>query len=424
MFGPLHDARRGPARPGVFSVTLTCRSGDEHELRAKLAVLLGVLGRRAPRAAMLCALDRAPKTGRWHVHALALLPPNLDPATVARWWCRCWPRGRTVRPARGAQHFRPLRAGRGGAALANDIDRVLTHHLGRTRKGVPIAGLPALPVRVTACGSLAGLWARVCHVKGIPVAPYVPPRRKRPSRARKVSTAASRPGKTWVLGGSCAWCAKVFPKGKRRGSRYCHRSCGSAASRALRAFEGRVGKPSAKATRAFVLDLERKGWLRRDAIRAATEATTKAEQKGVSVATIKVRAPLCRCGAPVAARSNAVTCGEAACRMKLLRRRRREVRRAARVHALFTELLRLRRRQPFTLDEARALGADLRVRARDVDELLRQLVDEDGTVDVVAGGGGRLRFHSGTTAAARGVNAASMSATVARVAFVAVPIVS
>lgn len=390
MFGLLHDARRGPTRPLAFSVTLTCRSGDERELRAKLTDFLGVVARRAPRVAMLCALDRAPDSGRWHVHALALLPPDIDPATLAMWWCRCWPRGRRVRPARGAQHFRPLASG--GGALANDLDRVLTHHLGRTRKGVPIPGLPALPDRVTACGALAGVWARVCEAKGIRVAPHVARQRKRRFRARKVSTVASRPRRTWVLGESCAWCAKAFPKGKRRGSRYCGRCCGSAASRALRSFEVRVGKQAATPGRALVHTLEGKGWLRRDAIHAVAQAVTVAEQKGKAIASMRVRAPACRCGRPMAARSNAVTCGKTACRMKHLRRRRRHERKTARIRALLSELLRSRRWRPFTLDEARALGADLRVRARDVDELLRQLVEEDGVAYAVVGAPGVYAF--------------------------------
>ena len=37
MFGPLHDRRRGGGRPLAYSVTLTCRSGDDSEVRAKLA---------------------------------------------------------------------------------------------------------------------------------------------------------------------------------------------------------------------------------------------------------------------------------------------------------------------------------------------------------------------------------------------------
>jgi len=40
MFGPLHDRRRGGGRPLAYSVTLTCRSGDDSEVRAKLADLV------------------------------------------------------------------------------------------------------------------------------------------------------------------------------------------------------------------------------------------------------------------------------------------------------------------------------------------------------------------------------------------------
>jgi len=190
MFGPLHDRRRGADRPLAFSVTLTCRSGNECEVRAKLADFVRVIGTRAPKVGLLCALDRAP-SGAWHVHALALLPPPLDPEKLKVWWCRCWAK-RNVRPVRGAQKCRPLALG--GAALANDLDGVLAHHLGPTRKvggqRVTIVGLPSLPNRVVARGGLAGVRARVCTAKGIPVAPYVATPRKRRSRPRSASRLA------------------------------------------------------------------------------------------------------------------------------------------------------------------------------------------------------------------------------------------
>jgi hypothetical protein len=347
---------------------------------------VAVVARRAPGVALLCALDRAPATGRWHVHALALLPPDLDVAKLLDWWRRLWPRtrprGRHVRPARGAQRARFLAGG--GADLANDLDRVLSHHLGRTRKGVPIPGLPALPDRVVACGALAGVWTRVCRSKGIPVGPHVTAKRKARSRRKKASTVASRPPRRWTFGESCAWCAGTFSTGKRKKSRYCDRCCRSAASRALRSFERRT-QGNGPTARALVLGLEQKGWLRRDAIQAVTAAFAQAVAKGVNVSAVKMHAPVCRCGRPLGWRAHAVTCGRPACRMRLLRRRRRDERRAARVRALFTELLRLHRWSPFTRDTARALGTTLRARARDVDELLRQLADEDGAVLVLGG---------------------------------------
>ncbi len=98
MFGALHDRRRGADRPLAFSVTLTCRSGDESDVRAKLADFVRVVGKRAPRVGLLCALDRAP-SGAWHVHVLALLPPTLAPEKLIVWWCRCWA-NRKLRPVR------------------------------------------------------------------------------------------------------------------------------------------------------------------------------------------------------------------------------------------------------------------------------------------------------------------------------------
>ena len=83
MFGPPHDRRRGADRPLAYAVTLTCRSGDESEIRAKLADFVRVVGKRAPKVGLLCALDRAP-SGAWHVHALALLPPTLTGVFAGR----------------------------------------------------------------------------------------------------------------------------------------------------------------------------------------------------------------------------------------------------------------------------------------------------------------------------------------------------
>lgn len=59
---------------------------------------------------------------------------------------------------------------------------------------------------------------------------------------------------------------------------------------------------------------------------------------------------------------------------------------------LFTELLRTRRWRLFSFDEVRTMGTALRVRARDVDELLRQLVEEDGTVYRSVGVPGHFGF--------------------------------
>ncbi len=384
MAGPLHGARDRATRPAAFSVTLTCRSGAETEVREKTAEFLRVVARRAPKVALLCVLDRQPKTGRWHIHALALLPPTFDPKKLVVWWRRCWTVAR-ARPVRAAQHLRPLAAG--GAALKNDLNRAVLHHLARARKGVLIPGLPPLTDRVTACGALAGLWARVCGARGVVVALPPPRPRTRPSRAKKVSTVPSRPARTWVLGLSCAWCAKGLPKGIRRGARYCGRCCGSAASRALQGFVLRLGPRLAKAGRALVASLEGKGWVRRDAIHAVAAAVTQSARSGKPVANIRLGVPSCACGSPMAPRSDAKTCGQAGCRMKFLRCRGAAARKRARAHAFVLALFHARRRKPFTADEARAIGREFRVRSRHVGELLRQLVEEDGTVCITEEGG-------------------------------------
>jgi hypothetical protein len=73
--------------------------------------------------------------------------------------------------------------------------------------------------------------------------------------------------------------------------------------------------------------------------------------------------------------------------MKLLRRRGAAARKRARAHAFVLALFHARRRKPFTVDEARAIGREFRVRRRHVGELLRQLLEEDGTVCITEEGG-------------------------------------
>lgn len=99
----------GAKRPSAFSVTLTCRPGDDAEVRAKLAEFIDVVADRAPAVALLCALDRASSSGKWHVHALALVPPGFDVAKLTRWWRRRWPRmapnGEYLRPSERGNTF-------------------------------------------------------------------------------------------------------------------------------------------------------------------------------------------------------------------------------------------------------------------------------------------------------------------------------
>jgi len=171
----------------------------------------------------------------------------------------------------------------------------------------------------------------------------------------------------------------------RRDARYCDSCCAHAASRALREFEKTLGKGKASGARAHVEKLEGKGWLRRDAIHAVGAALGEEAERGIALEDATLKAPRCSCGEPVALRANARTCGRrSACRMKLLRRRNRILRRRGRlrevVRCLFVEY----RRKRFSGDEARSLGADHRLGPRYVNKLLRELV-EDGGVLVVQG---------------------------------------
>ncbi|MBX3221922.1 MAG: hypothetical protein KF795_15505 [Labilithrix sp.] len=372
----------------AYSVTLTSRAGDAATIRAKLGELVRIIARRAPRQGFLGSIDRAPKTGRWHVHALVLAPSSFDITKLLAWWRRLWPwknsSGAYERPSAQGQKVRPLAS----SNLDNDLRRVLAHHLGTSRmvKGqrVPVTGLPPLHERVAAYGALARVWERVSDANGIAVACAWGPPRKRPSRAKKVSTKPLPPNRTWSAGVSCAWCGKALAIGKRKDARCCGRTCGSAASRALCTFEKRMGAHASTA-RARVLALEERGWLRRDAIHAVSTAFVKATKEGKPIVTVKIKPPACRCGRPLASRSDARTCGRGACRSKAYRRRQREQRRRQRTAMLFTQLLRRWRWQPFSVTEARAMGASLHLRQRHVEELLRQLVEEDGLAFVLVG---------------------------------------
>lgn len=91
---------------------------------------------------------------------------------------------------------------------------------------------------------------------------------------------------------------------------------------------------------------------------------------------------MCRCGRPLASRSNARTCNRGACRSKEYRRRQREQRRRQRTATLFSQLLHGWRWRPFAVADARAIGALLHLRERHVNKLLREL-EEDGLVSAL-----------------------------------------
>ncbi len=372
------NGRHGAERPSAVSLSLSCRSGDEAEVRVKLAEFIDVVADRAPVVAQLCALDRSP-SGKWHVHALALIPPGFDVAKLTRWWRRRWPRktpnGDYLRPSKRGQHFRRL-------ALGRELKVVLAHHLGSSRvvEGVrvPIVGLPSLPDRVRAYGALADVWKRVCDKNGITLPAGAVSLKKRPSRPRKVSTVPSPPGQAWTPGASCAWCGKTFPTGKRKGSRYCGRTCGSAASRALKSFERRVDDDLVTDARDRVVALEANGWLRRDAIQAVTIALAESAKNGIPIAEAAVGMPLCRCGRPMPARGNAKTCGDSRCRMKNLRKRAREQRR---LNSWYKRLLRAYRSgTPFFRADAFMIARSTKALRREVERVLFEL-EEDGCIE-------------------------------------------
>jgi hypothetical protein len=299
--GCLHSLR-GRARPRAYSCTFTCRSGQHRDIRDAISKFGDTLCRRVAGAGIHYALDRAPATGRWHVHALVLLPPTFDASRLVPWWTRCWPR--EERPARPAQLVRKLPSKR----LRVEIDRVLAHNLGRKRHGETIPLLPALGERTGAFGLLAVPWALVCAAKGISVPNMSDAAAAVPSRAE----GSTHPSPTV----ECRWCSKAL-LGATRPHAKAHESCRRLASRALCSLEERCGTP----TREDAERLERDGIPLREAIRTAAWRRAIAEQMSVPVTRLPETSPTCSCGAPMARRANARSCGRSACRMKALRRR-------------------------------------------------------------------------------------------------------
>jgi hypothetical protein len=290
---------RGRRPHRAYSLTFTWRSGSESEVRAAVLRFGSVLERRLRDSGCLFVLDRAPNTGRWHVHALAVLPPGFDATKLVVWWARRW--GKHERPARVAQHVRPL-------ATGNDIDRVLAHHLGRTRRGAPIPLIPPVAQRATAWGLLRAIWTRVCALKGIALPPQLVVASQSPPSATKPSSAASS---QQVRRRRCRWCEQPLPIGVRCDARSCD-SCRRSASRALGRLEGRFGDRARKSADR----LARRGWSLRDAIRQVTRRYELAAYWGSPVGSTKLRPPSCACGRPLGKRLTAKTCGRSPCRTR------------------------------------------------------------------------------------------------------------
>lgn len=387
--GPLHRRRTGDARPRVYSVTFTCRSGREVELRAMVPQFLAVVAARCEGAGLLLALDVS-TAGRWHLHGLALLRRHVDPALLVKWWARCW-KDRAERPVRKAQKVRPLADC--PLRVRHELDRVLRHHLARKRDGTPVpAAVPSLAERVTAFGALVGPWKGVAGATGALASIVTVARRQRPRRSSKASTSepalALVPARSCAVGVACAWCGKPFRVGTRCDARF-DSVCRRAASRALRLFEKRRGR----AARERVDKLEKKGWLRRDAMRSVERMLHEAEQEGIDPPDAVPRPMKCTCGTPLALRASARTCGSSTCRAarwrELLPSEARRLTRPEFASLLEQEFRGVR----FSEGEATALAKRSRFDGCKVREVLQQLVG-DGAVHVVDSGGERYSWRA------------------------------
>lgn len=379
--------RRSRTRPEAYSVTLTCRSGAEAEVREKIAEFIDVLEHRAPKAGALLALDRASGTGRWHVHALVLLPKRIAADTVVTWWTHLWPRA--TRPARhGGQRVRHLQHGH---RLGGELDSVLAHHFGRKRKGQAIPVLPPLADRITACGTLARSWALVAQAKRVPNAPAAPKPKKRPLRVKKASTSPlPRPSTPPLLQDEeCRWCLKSLGMGGRKDARR-HGGCCRSSSRALMALVRRLGERA----RDEVIRLERDGWPTRDALRAVEHAIDVAEWGGLPRGTIRrayITFVVCRCGRPLAKPLNASTCGSSKCRKKTWNEKHPRLRRTS-LRPLFETFIDVCGSAPLPANRAVRIGAVIGFDEAKVNALIRELVKDKLAVSDENGASVRLVF--------------------------------
>jgi hypothetical protein len=301
-----------PEELQVYSVTFTCRSGSKADICSALEKFVPLFERRVRVGGILLALDRQPKSGRWHVHSLAVLPARMDPRKLRVWWARLWPR--PSRPVRAAQYPRRL--------ATPEIDRALTHHLCRVRNGIPIPELPPLAERVLVAGEMCAVWTAVCQSRGIPVKVRNAPTRHLGRRLKKPLPRQPRRSRGVRL---CRWCEEPLSMAARPSQRTCSSSCRSSTSRALLMLGQTLGLEARRRAQ----QLAQRGWSLRAAIRSVAAKFTFAEENSAPLRLSRLGPVKCRCRRRLAPRRNAKTCGRSACRTR--RWRQRERRRSIRV---------------------------------------------------------------------------------------------
>jgi hypothetical protein len=185
------------------------------------------------------------------------------------------------------------------------------------------ASVPNLVNRVICAGSLCAGWIRVSKKLEFSIradsliaptdAPAVHKKSKKHDHDHEPHAPAPR-----VPRRSCAWCLQALDPKARKDARY-HAGCRRSASRALGALS-----PLA---RQLADRLVRRRWPVRAALAAVRERVLQRAAVGLDttqepLGRMPESAPICSCGAPLAARVGARTCGRNTCRMRALRQRR------------------------------------------------------------------------------------------------------
>jgi hypothetical protein len=327
------------------SITLTAAVADGPTIELLRDALCATIEQRWPTVGLLVVLDVA-ESGRYHLHLLLLCPPDVArvrmAARIKRLWRRLCKRS-SIDAGRRAQDSRVIDT---EDALRYQI---FQHHLAAAgRVDAPlqarVAAVGPLAVRVRAVGPLERIWREVAsrlHVANISAPePIIAPGRTRTTPLPKPKAGP---------GGRCGWCVgtedeQPIPNTAQKTARWCSPVCGKKASNALTAIVRDLAGSFDVTTSAireavtkFVNALETRGWTRVEALRAARgelgrthpdelyeahawvqpfELITYGDVKPQVIALGPHRDQYgrCACGAKLANRLDALTCGVSKCR--------------------------------------------------------------------------------------------------------------
>lgn len=255
----------------------------------------------------ILALDKPNGSEHVHFHGVVLAPSRISSDRLIRWWRKLFV---TAPPVSKAQMANPLPLPRLPSALSAALGRTLQHALGCDRKSGVLVELPPLRERVLASGKLLQHWKAVAcarglmphsnasghsenHAAGLPLPGDYKPSTTPPRRVAKAC---------------CPWCLTPLPKEGRCDRRYCCDSCQSAANRAVRGEERKLGRCFDRDELALLLDCE---WTVRDSLRSLMARETGK--------TVVLKRQECRCQKPLANQMMAKTCGRSACRRFIAR---------------------------------------------------------------------------------------------------------